>query len=160
LQLLDDAIAWLTSTGRTGQWGTQPFSAIESRRTQFANLLHSGITRVAESHGTPVGLTIAAPEPSAYVAQAHVPELYLHLLVTSRKHTGSGIGAALVDDVTHLARARGVGQLRVDCYAGSDGALVRAYQRLGFDVESEFVVERPDQSWPGCVLVKSVQPTI
>jgi hypothetical protein len=140
LQLLDDAIAWLTSTGRTGQWGTQPFSAIESRRTQFANLLHSGITRVAESHGTPVGLTIAAPEPSAYVAQAHVPELYLHLLVTSR--------------------ARGVGQLRVDCYAGSDGALVRAYQRLGFDVESEFVVERPDQLWPGCVLVKSVQPTI
>jgi len=156
LRLLDGAIAWLESTGRIDQWGTEPFSSSDGRRKQIADYLADGMTRVAEMHGAPVGLSVLKPEPTAYVEPADVPELYLHLLVTDRDHVGAGVGQALVDDASELARKQGASQLRVDCFAGHDGGLVEAYRRLGFSPVGDFVVKREDlPDWPGCVLVRS-----
>ena len=45
--------------------------------------------------------------------------------------------------------------LRVDCFAGGDGALVRYYEKQGFTRDVEFAVPRVNGSdWPGQVLVQ------
>ncbi|GAA2396714.1 hypothetical protein [Dactylosporangium salmoneum] len=45
--------------------------------------------------------------------------------------------------------------LRVDCYAGGDGALVRWYERQGFTATEAFTVTRDDGTeWPGQVLAQ------
>lgn len=157
LALLDEAVAWLAAAGRTGQWGSEPFSADEARRDHFAELLATGTVRIAEDDGVAIGVAVLTPEPSPYVGAADVPELFVRLLCTSRRRSGSGVGRALVEDAERLAREAGVGRLRVDCYAGSQGALVRTYERLGFTVDDYFVVDREGQEpWPGCLLVRPV----
>ncbi|MET7303948.1 hypothetical protein [Embleya sp. NPDC005575] len=63
------------------------------------------------------------------------------------------MGAALIEDARHEAVRRDVDPVRVDSYAGGDGALVRQYQALGFAPVTTFVVERPGQPhWPGQLL--------
>jgi GNAT superfamily N-acetyltransferase len=159
LRLLDDAVAWLVSLGRTGQWGSAPFSTIDARRAQIDGMLRTGLVRIAAVDGEPAGLSVLMAGPPAYVAPASVPELYVRLLVTDRARVGAGIGRALVDDAVELARDRGAEQLRVDCFAGSDGALVDTYRRLGFDPAETFLVERDNEPpWPGRVLTKPLAP--
>ncbi|MEW9552598.1 hypothetical protein [Nonomuraea sp. NPDC050783] len=46
------------------------------------------------------------------------------------------------------ALARGVGLLRVDCYAGDDGRLVAYYESCGFTRVAPFRVK----DWPGMLL--------
>jgi GNAT superfamily N-acetyltransferase len=87
-----------------------------------------------------------------YVPPAVEPELYVRLLVTDRASAGQGIGAALLDHARDLARAAGVGLLRVDCFAGGDGALVRYYEKQGFTRDVEFAVPVKDSEWRGQVL--------
>jgi GNAT superfamily N-acetyltransferase len=158
LRLLDDAVAWLVSVGRTNQWGSTPFSASEARRAQIERMLRTGLVRIAEVDEEPVGLAVLMSDPPAYVVPASEPELYLHLLVTDRARRGAGIGRILVDDAAELGRERGAEQLRVDCFAGPDGALVDAYRRLGFVPVETIAVEREDQAlWPGCVLMKRLR---
>jgi len=54
-----------------------------------------------------------------------------------------------------LAREAGVRLLRVDCFAGGDGALVRYYEQQGFTRDTAFAVPRVnDVDWPGQVLVQ------
>ena len=61
----------------------------------------------------------------------------------------------LLDHARELAREAGVGLLRVDCFAGGDGALVRYYEKQGFTRDVEFAVPRVnDSDWPGQVLVQ------
>jgi GNAT superfamily N-acetyltransferase len=72
----------------------------------------------------------------------------VNLLVTDRSFAGRGVGAALLDHARDLAVARGLGLLRVDCYAGDDRALVRYYESVGFTATEPFTVGE----WPGQVL--------
>ncbi|MEU6135082.1 GNAT family N-acetyltransferase [Nocardioides sp. NPDC047086] len=153
MRLLDAAVAWLASQGRTGQWGTEPFSAVEARVAQIRQMLSERIARIAEEDGEVVGLCVLADEPLPYVDPAPIPELYLQLLVTDREQRGSGIGATLVDDAIEIARQRGVKQLRLDCYAGDDEALIGVYERFGFTLEGRFTVDTGQtEPWPGAVL--------
>jgi GNAT superfamily N-acetyltransferase len=90
-----------------------------------------------------------------YVPAATEPELYVRLLVTERASAGQNIGGVLLDHARKLARDAGAVLLRVDCFAGGDGALVGYYERQGFTLAEEFAVPRvngPD--WPGQVLVQ------
>jgi GNAT superfamily N-acetyltransferase len=153
LGMLDGAVAWLTALGRTGQWGTTPFSAIPARVAMIAEFTaEPGRLFVADLDGQPAGALAvgAAPEHIPPVCE---PELYVNLLVTDRAYAGRGVGAALTAHARDLTLARGLGLLRVDCYAGDDRALVRRYVALGFTPTDGFTVERPGMPpWPGQVL--------
>ncbi len=154
LRLLDDATAWLVAHGRTGQWGTGPASADPRRVGQAQAWASGGGLWLAQLGGRPVGALVVGAA-TEYVPPATEPELYVNLLVTDRAYAGHGIGGRLLDHAADLGRERGVGLLRVDCYAGGDGALVRWYERQGFTRTEPFTVRRPGREpWPGQVLAR------
>jgi len=101
LAMLDGAVRWLASTGRSGQWGPEPFSAEPGRVAQVRAWAAGGGLRIAEAAGVPVGAMVVDEAP-AYVPVAEGPEVYVLLLVASRAHAGRRVGAALL----RRARAR------------------------------------------------------
>ncbi|KKJ96953.1 GCN5 family acetyltransferase [Micromonospora sp. HK10] len=152
LRLLDSATAWLAARGRTGQWGTGPASTDPRRIAQADVWAGGGGLHLATLDDTVVGALVVG-EATGYVPPAVEPELYVNLLVTDRAYAGRGIGARLLAYAAELARDRGVGLLRVDCYGGDDRALVRFYEGCGFTATDRFAVERPGREpWPGQVL--------
>ena len=131
MALLDEAGEWLVAQGRTGQWGTQRQSTSPRRRQQAQLWATCDGLYLAEIGGEPVGaLVVGLPAP--FAPPPDEPDLYVNLLVTSRSHQGKGIGAALLDHAREVARSRGIGLLRLDCYAGEDRKLVRYYESQGF----------------------------
>jgi GNAT superfamily N-acetyltransferase len=131
LGLFDDAVRWLVRQGRTGQWGTEPFS----ERPRMVERVHrwaaGGGLRVAEIDARPVG-AIALGEALEYAPPAPEPELYIQGFVTDSRCRGQGIGDALLAVARNETIRRGVRLLRVDCWGGGDRALVRYYERAGF----------------------------
>ncbi|MEO3750655.1 GNAT family N-acetyltransferase [Streptomyces sp. B6B3] len=152
LGMLDGAVDWLVARGRTGQWGTEPWSARPRAVERVGEIVRSGTPWLAEIDGQPVGTITLSPEHSPYVAPPPEPEVYVHLLVTDRRHAGRGIGAALLAHAVAEARREGVGLLRVDCYAGDDGRLVEFYRGQGFEPTERFTVG----DWPGQLLAQRV----
>jgi GNAT superfamily N-acetyltransferase len=151
LALLDSATEWLVAQGRTDQWGTEPHSTSPRRVEQITEFADDGGLWVAEADGRVVGaLAVGAALP--YVPRATEPEVYVRLLVTHRASAGQGIGAELLDHARALARTAGVGLLRVDCFAGGDGALIRYYEKQGFTRDVEFAVPVTGSEWRGQVL--------
>ncbi|TWD82448.1 N-acetylglutamate synthase-like GNAT family acetyltransferase [Kribbella amoyensis] len=153
LELLDGATEWLVAQGRTDQWGTERHSANPRRVEQVTGFAADGGLWIAERDGRAVGaLAVGAALP--YVPPATEPELYVRLLVTDRAAKGTGIGTALLDHARSLAKELGVGMLRVDCFAGGDGALVRYYEGQGFTRAEAFEVPVNDSAWPGQLLIQ------
>ena len=154
LRLLDDATAWLVARGRSGQWGTEPASTDPRRVGQADGWAGGGGLWLAQTAERPVGALVVGTA-NDYVPAATEPELYVNLLVTDRAYAGAGIGGRLLAHAADLARRRGVDLLRVDCYAGDDGALVRWYERQGFTRTDGFTVQRPGRPpWPGQLLIR------
>ncbi|MET8309947.1 MFS transporter [Micromonospora sp. NPDC005173] len=154
LRLLDGATAWLAARGRTGQWGTEPASTDPRRIAQADGWASGGGLHLAMRDDRPVGALVVGAA-SDDVPPATEPELYVRLLVTDREHAGLGIGARLLEYAAELARSRGLGLLRVDCYGGDDRALVRFYERCSFTTTDSFTVARPGRDpWPGQFLVR------
>lgn len=153
LRLLDDAVAWLTTQGRTGQWGTEPWSTDPRAVDIVERYLTTGQPWIAELDGEPVGTVTLTDGPGPYLKPATEPERYVHLLVTARHHAGHGIGSALLTHAAEETRRAGVSLLRVDCYAGDDGKLVTYYERHGFTRTESFV---GTDDWPGQVLARRV----
>ncbi|MFI2610701.1 GNAT family N-acetyltransferase [Kitasatospora sp. NPDC018619] len=155
LALLDGAVAWLAARGRTGQWGDQPFSTDPARSEHVAKYAAEPflIRLAVDGQGRTVGSCVLSEERGAHVPAVAERELFVRNLVTDRGRKGSGIGAALIADAVAQARRRGIGLLRVDCYAGADRRLVAQYRALGFTETEGFEVQRPDGDvWPGQVL--------
>ncbi|MEE6259130.1 GNAT family N-acetyltransferase [Plantactinospora sonchi] len=151
LALLDGATRWLVARGRVDQWGSAPHSTNPRRLAQVRRWAADGELYLAELAGTPVGaLVVGGAVP--HVPPADEPELYVNLLVTHRAHAGRRIGAGLLAYAERLARERGLDLLRVDCYAGGDGALIRYYESQGFTRTAPFTVQLPDRRWPGQLL--------
>lgn len=148
MAMLDEAVAWMVSRGNTEQWGTEPWSAQPARRERITGMIGSGDVWVAEIDGDPAGVLIVSGDPMPYVEPVDEPELYVGLLLTSRRYAGQKIGAELLLKARAEAVARGVSLIRVDCYAGGTGELVRYYERNGFARDSTFMVG----DWPGQVL--------
>jgi GNAT superfamily N-acetyltransferase len=90
------------------------------------------------------------------VPPADEPELYVRLLVTERASKGQNIGGQLLEHAVKLARDAGAGLLRVDCFAGGDGALIRYYEKQGFTRTEAFAVPVSGSEWPGQVLAQRV----
>lgn len=157
LTLLDRATEWLVANGRTDQWGTEPHSTNPRRVEQVAAFAEGDGLWIAEADERPVGaLSVGSAMP--YVPSVDEPELYVQLLVTDRAAAGQGIGAALLDHARSVARQRGVSLLRVDCFAGGGGALVRYYETNGFARSDSFLVATANGPWPGQVLVQRLGP--
>ncbi|MFE9750498.1 GNAT family N-acetyltransferase [Saccharothrix saharensis] len=152
MAMLDGAVAWLDASGRTGQWGSEPFSDQPGRVEGIAEKISAGTAWIAEVDGVPAGAMTLAPRPPRYVEPAAEPEVYVTLLVTARSHAGRGVGSALLAHAREETRRAGVELLRVDCYAGSGGALVDYYRRNGFEPTEPFTVG----SWPGQVLARRI----
>ncbi|RKT55100.1 GNAT family N-acetyltransferase [Saccharothrix australiensis] len=148
MAMLDGAVAWLDASGRTGQWGSEPWSADPRRAGRIADRVREDTVWIAEVDGEPAGALTHSPEPMDYVPAVDEPELYVRLLVTSRAFTGLGVGAALLDHARDQARRQGIDLVRVDCYAGGDGRLVRYYRSRGFTPVETFTVG----DWPGQLL--------
>ncbi|MFD0201957.1 MULTISPECIES: GNAT family N-acetyltransferase [Saccharothrix] len=153
MAMLDGAVAWLDASGRTGQWGSEPFSDQPGRVEGIAEKIREGAAWIAEVDGTPAGAMTLAPNPPHYVRPAAEPEVYVTLLVTSRSYAGMGVGSALLAHAREETRRAGVELLRVDCYAGSEGKLVDYYRRNGFEPTEPFTVGE----WPGQVLAQRVR---
>jgi len=151
LAMFDGAVAWLSSQGRTGQWGSEPFSLNAARVEDITLWAMSGGMRIAELDGRPAGcLVVGAAMP--YVTPAAEPELYVQGLVTDRRFHGHGVGSALLGRARAEAAERGAGLLRVDCYAGDDGRLVAYYESQGFTRTESFTVG----DWPGQLLAMRI----
>jgi GNAT superfamily N-acetyltransferase len=129
LELFDEAVRWLVERGQPEQWGSEPWSGSERHREFVADLArHEGFV-VAVEDGEVVGATVVG-EPMPYAPPPREPELYLRLLITSRRHRGRDLGGLLVENVLQAARDAGVGLVRVDCYASP--GLIAWYERHGF----------------------------
>ncbi|MFI9550339.1 GNAT family N-acetyltransferase [Nonomuraea endophytica] len=151
LGMFDSAVAWLVAQGRTGQWGSEPFTGNPQRHAQVREWAEGGGMRIAEVDGQPAGCVVVGP-PHPYVDPAPEPELYVRGLVIDRRFSGHGVGEALLDWSLSEARERKVRLLRVDCYAGDDGRLIGYYERWGFTREKPISVG----AWPGMVLRREV----
>ncbi len=147
LSLFDDAVAWLTARGQSGQWGSEPWSRQPEAVARVEDLAREGLW-MAEADGEPVGALVVS-DPPPYVEPATEPEVYIMLLLTSRRRAGEGLGARLVEQAESLAREAGANLLRVDCWAGAPG-LIRWYERQGFERSSTYAVG----DWTGQVLEK------
>lgn len=152
LAMLDEAVDWLARQGRTGQWGTEHWSADPKRVERVRALIGEGDLWLAEIDSQPAGAMLLNEAPMPYVEPASEPELYVRLLVTSRKHKGQGIGGTLVAFARDEAKQRGIDLLRVDCYGGGDQSLVRFYESAGFIRAFPFKVGE----WPGIVLEQRI----
>lgn len=149
MALGDEAVVWMNARGNTTQWGTQPWTGNDRRGQVIHDRLLGDGTRIMETdEGEVVGVLMATDQHQEYVPEAGEPELYINLLLTSRRYGGRGIGAALIEEAKAMAAEQGVELIRVDCWAGEDGNLVRVYERYGFQRVQEFFVGQ----WPGMLL--------
>lgn len=151
LGLLDDAVAWLAAQGRTGQWGTAPFSTNPSRVDTVRSWL-AGRAWIAEADGVPAG-ALALGDALSYVPPTDVPEVYVRGLVGGQFPAAKGAGRLLLAHAEQEAHRLGVIRVRVDCYAGDDRALVKFYESAGFTPTDTFTVG----DWPGQVLERRLR---
>ncbi|MFJ2771850.1 GNAT family N-acetyltransferase [Streptomyces sp. NPDC087300] len=156
IALFDGAVEWLVARGRTGQWGSKPWSANPKAVAMVEKYVTTGAPWIAEIDGTVVGtLTLTEGPGGDIVPAAGEPERYVHLLAADHgRHAGRGVGRALLAHAVEETRAQGVSLLRVDCYRSEDRALVAYYESNGFTATETFT--GPDGSWPGQVLAQRV----
>jgi GNAT superfamily N-acetyltransferase len=154
LAMLDRAVAWMNERGNTEQWGTIPYSRRPDGPARVERYTTENTPYLAELDGTPVGALIldTGPSPQLPIAPAGEPERYVRLLVSDRRQAGRGVGAALLAHAAEETRRAGVRLLRVDCWAGGGGRLVRFYERNGFTATDPF----RSGTWPGQVLTRRV----
>lgn len=153
LALGDEAVKWMNARGNIQQWGTAPWTGNEGREAVIRQQSSAGGMRIAEDRdGTVLGAMVITESPQTYIPPAGERELYVNLLLVSRRHGGRGVGAALIEHAKQEAAARGIGLIRVDCWAGEEGALARVYEKYGFCRVREFTIALPAGEWPGMLL--------
>ena len=154
LGMFDSAVAWLVAQGRTGQWGSTPWSENPKAVAMVERYVAQGSPYIAEVDGVPAGTLTLTDSPGSYIPAVDEPERYVHLLASDRRFKGYGIGSALLAHAAEETRRAGVSLLRVDCYAGDDRKLVAYYEGNGFTATEAFVVGA--DKWPGQVLARRV----
>ncbi len=148
LRIFDEVIAWFVSIGNEGQWGNEPWSVSPERVQRITDACSLPGAWVAEDAELGICGSIVLGDAMPYVAAATRPESYICLLIASRDPRVRGIGRRLMWFADEQTRAAGLNYMRVDCYGGGDGALVRFYESCGYTRLSTFDVE----GWPGQLL--------
>jgi ribosomal protein S18 acetylase RimI-like enzyme len=158
VSLYDQAVAWLAARGRTGQWGTTPFSARPDAVALIRGRAGSGTMWLAHTGAQLLGAIVLGDKPPVYikpaVGSAGEPEIYISGFITSRALRARTAGRTLLDHAITTARRAGINLLRLDCYAGGDGGLVRYYESVGFQQVSRFIIELMGAPYTGCLLQK------
>ncbi|MGI8803995.1 MAG: GNAT family N-acetyltransferase [Solirubrobacteraceae bacterium] len=150
LALFDEAVAWLVAREQPGQWGREPPSQRPETRVRVQEMATGGGLRVAQHDGVTVGALVVGTAPR-YAPRREESELYLVLLLVSRKQAGQSIGTHLIDIAVNEARERGAVLLRVDCWAGAPG-LIRYYERHAFTRAETFCLN----GWDGQILERKL----
>lgn len=152
LGFFDEAVEWLVARGSSKQWGTEPWSGVPKRVERVKGMAADPGLRIAVVDGEAAGALIVSEEHDVHVPPVEERELYIRLLITSRRFTGHGVGARLIEYALDEARRRGIDLVRVDCWAGGDGDLQRYYESQGFRPTVRFNVDE----WVGQVLEQRV----
>ena len=148
LRFFDEAVEWLVARGSSKQWGTEPWSGVPKRVERVKGMAADPGLRIAVVDGEAAGALIVSEEHDQHVPAVDERELYIRLLITSRRFAGRRVGGRLVEYALDEARRRGIDLVRVDCWAGGDGELQRYYESQGFKPTVRFTVEE----WVGQVL--------
>jgi hypothetical protein len=140
----DAALPYLASIGSEGQWGTEPFSERKWFRDEIRGFvecdrdMQNGVAWIAdveieheEGHretkpaGAIVLTTTGHHEPQS--VSPPVREVYVKFLITDRRLgvASKGVGARLLDFAKDETRREGIKLLRVDCWGGGNGGLVK-----------------------------------
>jgi GNAT superfamily N-acetyltransferase len=152
LGFFDEAVEWLVARGSSKQWGTEPWSRVPQRVERVKTMAADPGLRFAVVDGEPAGALIVSEEHDPHVPAVNERELYVRLLITSRRFTGRSVGGRLIEYALDEARRRGIDLVRVDCWAGGDGELQRYYESQGFTPTVQFAVD----DWVGQVLEQRV----
>ncbi|CAB3891021.1 MULTISPECIES: GNAT family N-acetyltransferase [Achromobacter] len=152
LRVFDEVIAWFVDMGNEGQWGSEPWSALPKRIANVTEACALPGAWVAEEPGGGIHGALVLGASMPYVPAATAPEIYVRLLVASRDDRARGLGRRLLAFADEQARAAGVERMRVDCYGGGSGALVRFYESCGYERISTFDVN----GWPGQLLGRTL----
>ena len=150
LRMFDEAVAWLVERGRSEQCGSEPWSEAEKGRRAVRSLVQDGGLHMLERDGAPVG-ALEVGQRFEHVRALDVPELYIRLVLTSRRFSGNKFGDRLIDEALDLARRQDAAVVRVDCWAGAP-SLVAWYESQGFARSDTFTID----GWIGQVLARSV----
>ncbi|RPA88087.1 hypothetical protein BJ508DRAFT_320192 [Ascobolus immersus RN42] len=148
--LFDASITWLNSIGITTQWGTTARSKTPEFQERLEAIYANAMVlqaRTSTDHPTHpdtilgfigIGNTGYNPYPGI------VPDMpdgtdavHITVLIRNRETPeisalSKGVGRALVEEAKKETKRRGVPCLRVDCYGGADGTLVKVYESMGF----------------------------
>ncbi|WP_328644719.1 GNAT family N-acetyltransferase [Amycolatopsis sp. NBC_00348] len=152
LRFFDEAVEWLVARGSSKQWGTEPWSGVPKRVERVQGMAADPGLRIAMVEGQAAGALIVSEDHDPHVPAVDERELYVRLLITSRRFTGQRVGGRLVEYALDEAKRRGIDLVRVDCWAGGDGDLQRYYESQGFKPTVRFDVD----GWTGQVLEQRV----
>lgn len=152
LRIFDEVIAWFVEMSNEGQWGSEPWSTLPQRIARVTEACAQPEAWVAEDQDGGIQAVLVLGESMPYVPSATEPEVYVRVLVASRDARVRGVGRRLLAFADDRARVAGVKRLRVDCYGGGTGALVRFYESCGYERISAFNVD----GWPGQLLGRSL----
>jgi GNAT superfamily N-acetyltransferase len=158
LRMLDGIVEWLVAQGRTEQWGTRAWTARPELVDRVEGRIARREMRIAQDDngaGEILGVVSLAEKCKGYVSPPPEPELYVDLLATSRAAKGRNVGGLLLDEARAEARRRGLGLLRLDCYAGGDRKLNAWYVSQGFSEVEPFAIRYEGRAdWPGMLLAQ------
>lgn len=152
LRMFDEIIAWFVSIGNDGQWGTEPWSTQERQIRRVTEACALPGAWIAEHPDAGVIGILVLGEAMGYVPAAVEPELYVRLLLAARDPRARGIGRRLLAFADDEAREAGVDRLRVDCYGGGSGDLVRFYESCGYERIEAF----DEDGWPAQLLGRTL----
>jgi ribosomal protein S18 acetylase RimI-like enzyme len=150
LGMFDEAVAWLVERGQSEQWGSEPWSQAEKGRRAVRSLVQHGGLQMLERDGMVIG-ALEVGERFEHAKALDVPELYIRLVLTSRRFSGNKLGDLLIEEALNLARRQGAAVVRVDCWAGAP-SLVAWYESQGFTRSGTFTID----GWNGQVMARIV----
>ncbi len=144
IELIDGAVAWMVARGQTGQWGDKPVAERIDGARWISGLASDSGLRILELDDEPAGALIVGDAPD-YAPEVAQRDMFVNMLVTSRRHAGNHLGSALIRAAIEEGLAAECEVLRLDCWAGAP-TLVAWYERQGFERAGTFEL---DDGWRG-----------
>ena len=144
IRLIQEAADWLRTRG-TDQWA-RPWPNEAGRDSRIRAALRQGKTWICWDQGIPAATITTDPDEDPYWAAEDraEPAVYVHRLAVSRKYSGYGLGAALLDWAALTGRREHQANwVRVSAWTDNH-SLHAYYQKHGFAKHGY----HPDDGYP------------